>query len=33
MQGPLLVTESGAFKALALDLCEQIGLSLPKLTD
>jgi acyl-CoA synthetase (NDP forming) len=31
--GTVLVTESGAFKALALDLCEQIGLALPKLTD
>jgi len=32
--GPAAVlTESGAFKALALDLCEQIGLPLPEITD
>jgi acetate---CoA ligase (ADP-forming) len=28
-----VLTESGAFKALTLDLCEEIGLSLPMLTD
>lgn len=27
------VTESGAFKALTLDLCEQVGLALPALND
>jgi acetate---CoA ligase (ADP-forming) len=31
--GAVIVTESGAFKALTLDLCEQIGLPLPTLTD
>ncbi len=31
--GTVLITESGAFKALALDLCEQIGLALPTFTD
>ncbi|MFT3907703.1 MAG: acetate--CoA ligase family protein [Steroidobacteraceae bacterium] len=32
-QGAVVMTESGAFKALTLDLCEQIGLSLPALND
>jgi acyl-CoA synthetase (NDP forming) len=31
--GSAVVTESGAFKALTLDLCEQLGLPLPALTD
>lgn len=31
--GAAVLTESGAFKALTLDLCEQIGLNLPALTD
>jgi acyl-CoA synthetase (NDP forming) len=31
--GAAVLTESGAFKALTLDLCEQIGLPLPSLTD
>jgi len=31
--GTIVVTESGAFKALTLDLCEQIGLDLPELND
>ena len=31
--GTAVVTESGAFKALTLDLCEQVGLPLPVLTD
>ncbi len=31
--GSAFITESGAFKALTLDLCEQIGLPLPVLTD
>jgi acyl-CoA synthetase (NDP forming) len=31
--GSVMLTESGAFKALTLDLCEQIGLELPLLTD
>ena len=31
--GSVLLTESGAFKALALDTCEQVGLSLPALDD
>ncbi|HTW75369.1 MAG TPA: acetate--CoA ligase family protein [Steroidobacteraceae bacterium] len=31
--GSVVLTESGAFKALTLDLCEQIGLALPALTD
>jgi acetate---CoA ligase (ADP-forming) len=31
--GVLHVTESGAFKALTLDLCDQLGLPLPVLTD
>jgi acetate---CoA ligase (ADP-forming) len=31
--GCAVLTESGAFKALTLDLCESIGLSLPSLTD
>ena len=30
--GPAIFTESGAFKALALDLCEQVGLRLPALS-
>jgi acyl-CoA synthetase (NDP forming) len=32
-QGTVVLTESGAFKALTLDLCEQVGLALPVLTD
>ena len=31
--GSVVLTESGAFKALTLDLCEQVGLALPVLTD
>jgi acyl-CoA synthetase (NDP forming) len=31
--GSAVLTESGAFKALTLDLCEEIGLPLPVLTD
>ena len=31
--GAAVVTESGAFKALTLDLCEQVGLELPPLDD
>jgi acyl-CoA synthetase (NDP forming) len=31
--GSAILTESGAFKALTLDLCEEIGLPLPTLTD
>jgi acyl-CoA synthetase (NDP forming) len=31
--GSAVLTESGAFKALTLDLCEEIGLPLPTLTD
>jgi acetate---CoA ligase (ADP-forming) len=31
--GTAVLTESGAFKALTLDLCEQVGLVLPVLTD
>jgi acyl-CoA synthetase (NDP forming) len=31
--GTAVVTESGAFKALTLDLCEQVGLALPSLSD
>ncbi len=31
--GAAVLTESGAFKALTLDLCEQVGLALPTLTD
>jgi acyl-CoA synthetase (NDP forming) len=31
--GTVVVTESGAFKALTLDLCEQVGLELPALSD
>lgn len=31
--GSAVLTESGAFKALTLDLCEDIGLSLPALTN
>jgi len=31
--GAVVLTESGAFKALTLDLCDQIGLQLPELTD
>ena len=30
--GPAIFTESGAFKALALDLCDQVGLTLPALS-
>lgn len=33
MRGPAVLTESGAFKALTLDLCEQVGLELPQLDD
>jgi acetate---CoA ligase (ADP-forming) len=32
-QGAAIMTESGAFKALTLDLCEQVGLMLPMLDD
>ncbi len=32
-KGCAVLTESGAFKALTLDLCEDIGLSLPELSD
>jgi acyl-CoA synthetase (NDP forming) len=32
-RGTPVLTESGAFKALTLDLCEQLGLSLPILTN
>jgi acyl-CoA synthetase (NDP forming) len=31
--GAAVLTESGAFKALTLDLCEELGLELPTLTD
>ena len=31
--GTAVLTESGAFKALTLDLCEQLALELPALTD
>lgn len=31
--GTAVVTESGAFKALTLDLCDQVGLALPRLDD
>lgn len=31
--GAAVMAESGAFKALTLDLCEQVGLPLPELTD
>jgi acetate---CoA ligase (ADP-forming) len=31
--GPAVVTESGAFKALTLDLCEHVALDLPQITD
>jgi acyl-CoA synthetase (NDP forming) len=31
--GALVITESGAFKALTLDLCERVGLRLPVITD
>ena len=31
-KGTAMFTESGAFKALTLDLCEQIGLELPSLS-
>jgi acyl-CoA synthetase (NDP forming) len=31
--GTVMITESGAFKALTLDLCEQEGLPLPEITD
>jgi acetate---CoA ligase (ADP-forming) len=30
--GPVILTESGAFKALALDLCERVSLTLPALS-
>ena len=32
-RGPAVLTESGAFKALTLDLCEQVGLELPQIAD
>jgi acetate---CoA ligase (ADP-forming) len=32
-RGTAVLTESGAFKALTLDLCEQLGVDLPILTD
>ncbi len=32
-RGSVVLTESGAFKALTLDICEQVGLELPPLTD
>jgi acyl-CoA synthetase (NDP forming) len=32
-QGAAVLTESGAFKALTLDLCEQVGLELPQISD
>ena len=32
-RGPAVLTESGAFKALTLDLCEQVGLELPQIDD
>jgi acyl-CoA synthetase (NDP forming) len=32
-RGPAVLTESGAFKALTLDLCEQAGLDLPQIAD
>ena len=32
-RGPAVLTESGAFKALTLDLCEQVGLVLPQIGD
>jgi acetate---CoA ligase (ADP-forming) len=32
-KGSVMITESGAFKALTLDTCEQVGLPLPILTD
>ena len=32
-RGTAVLTESGAFKALTLDLCEQLGVDLPMLTD
>lgn len=31
--GTVVVTESGAFKALTLDLCDEVGLALPQLND
>jgi acyl-CoA synthetase (NDP forming) len=31
--GAAVLTESGAFKALTLDLCEEVGLSLPSISD
>ncbi len=31
--GAVVITESGAFKALTLDLCEQVGLPLPAIDD
>jgi acyl-CoA synthetase (NDP forming) len=33
VRGPAVLTESGAFKALTLDLCEQVGLELPQIAD
>lgn len=32
-RGPAVLAESGAFKALTLDLCEQVGLELPQIAD
>ena len=32
-RGPAVLTESGAFKALTLDLCDQVGLDLPQISD
>jgi acetate---CoA ligase (ADP-forming) len=32
-RGPAVLTESGAFKALTLDMCEQVGLELPQIDD
>ena len=31
-KGSAMFTESGAFKALTLDLCERVGLELPRLS-
>jgi acetate---CoA ligase (ADP-forming) len=32
-RGPAVLAESGAFKALTLDFCEQVGLDLPQIAD
>ena len=32
-RGPALITDSGAFKGVELDFCEQAGLSVPRLSD